>query len=71
MPTTKQPLTAAQLIAILVVIGIGILCAKRLIEMHHQSVRADQVAHCVVNAPLGWSSHCETDPTGYPGYTGQ
>lgn len=59
------PLTAKQLIRVLVVAGV--IVAVILLAIHSQRVdtHADQALKCSENAPVGWP--CDRFPTGYPG----
>jgi hypothetical protein len=59
------PLTAKQLIRILLIAGV--IVAVILLAIHSQRGldRAEQVVKCSENAPVGWP--CDRLPTGYPG----
>lgn len=64
MKKPDGPLTAKQLVRILIIAGVVIALILNAIHSQHELTRSQQVFDCTLDAPATWP--CELLPTGYP-----
>lgn len=61
---TSNPLTAKQLIMILIVVGLVVWGVLEVRSSGRKLDHSNAISTCLLNAPIGWD--CDTNPTGYP-----